>query len=292
MANRLIPYGYNCENGIYKADESEHLVLREIFDSYLKGQSLLQISKALNQAGTPFYLDKCGWNKARIKRILADKRYLGNGNFPQLISEDIFAKAVQLAEYKSCAYNADPISTTLKSKAYCKQCGSRMIYNNKCHGYPKWVCSSPECSEDSIIKAPAVEQAVTAIMNAVISNPQLLDGIADDAPLIMDNETSVKLNEINRRMNQRDISFEEIQSLIFEYADMLYQKSSYGINQKLTKILKQTYGSHESMKKLDTGLFNSTVSGFTIAKDGSVEITFINGVCIPQNITERSTTDA
>lgn len=292
MANRHIPYGYKCKNGIYKADEAERLTLDGIFGSYLAGKSLMQIAESLNQAEIPYYFNKCGWNKARIKRIIEDKRYLGNETFPQLISDEIFGKVGDLIGYKSPGYNIDKTTALLKGKAFCMVCGSRMIYNNKYHGFPKWECSSPECREERIIKAPAVEKELICIINAVIANPKLLEMSNAETSVIADNETGAMLNEINRRMNQRDIEFTDIQKLIFDYADTLYQKSNCGINQKLTKTLKRIFTAYKPADELDAGLFGSTVSSFTIAKDSTVEISFINGAVISQNIIERSNADA
>lgn len=287
MANRLIPYGYKNENGRFIAESAEAAVLLNIYENYNAGESLMQIADKLNRANTVFYLGKCGWSKARLKRILEDRRYLGEGEYPQIIPRELYEKAVQLIRDKSNGYNLDPVSSAMKQKAYCDECGSKMIFNHKCKGYPKWECGNPSCVTEENIRHRRVLTSLINIMNAVIANTKLFRSNENNS-YSPDAETTQKLNEINRKMNQRNIDFKSIQAEILAYADMLYQKCEAGIHKGLTESLMQIYTNRKITEELDTALFESTVSMFNIAKDGAVTVCFANGA----NITERSITDA
>lgn len=46
---RVLPYGYEYKDGIISNKEEEYIVVREIFNSYCKGNSLLKIAQFLNQ---------------------------------------------------------------------------------------------------------------------------------------------------------------------------------------------------------------------------------------------------
>lgn len=283
----MIPYGYKYENEKYAADDKEAETLLGIFNSYISGESLKQIADRLNQTNTVFYLGKCGWNKARIKRILENRNYIGDNGYPQIVPAELFGQAQPIINSKSPGYNLDPVTTAMKQKAYCEKCGSKMLFNNKCKGYPKWECSNPDCAETEKLKHRYILKSLINIMNGVIENPKLLHK-DDNCGILPDSESTQKLNDINRMMNQKDIDFKNIQAEILAYTDMLYQKCDSGINQNLTEALMQIYKEHKAMDKLDTALFEGTVSSFYIAKDGAVTVSFINGA----NITERSKTDA
>ena len=92
---------------IDKIKEEENIVVKEIFDSYSKGNSLLKIAQLLNQRNIEYQPGTIGWNKARLKRILEDERYLGKRNFPQIVSEDLFQACNGIKQAKNKQENTD-----------------------------------------------------------------------------------------------------------------------------------------------------------------------------------------
>ena len=48
MKHRNIPFGYHYENGMPAIQPAEAGTVKQIFDSYIQGQSLLNIAKKLN----------------------------------------------------------------------------------------------------------------------------------------------------------------------------------------------------------------------------------------------------
>ena len=89
MKNRNIPYGYCYNNGTIIVNPTESAIVGEVCLSYLEGQSLLKIAEWLNERLIEYLPGIYGWNKARVKRILEDERYLGTDSYPRLISEEI-----------------------------------------------------------------------------------------------------------------------------------------------------------------------------------------------------------
>lgn len=104
---RVLPYGYEYKDGIISNKEEENIVVKEIFDSYSKGNSLLKIAQLLNQRNIEYQPGTIGWNKARLKRILEDERYLGKRNFPQIVSEDLFQACNGIKQAKNKQENTD-----------------------------------------------------------------------------------------------------------------------------------------------------------------------------------------
>jgi len=71
------PYGYTYANGRLATVEEEARVVREVFESYLEGQTLQTIADHLNGRGVP---SKKGgkWRKQTISRMLKNPLYCGH----------------------------------------------------------------------------------------------------------------------------------------------------------------------------------------------------------------------
>ena len=78
-----IPYGYRIENGIAVIDEMAAEQVQRMFVNYLNGDSLI---KAAENAGIKA-------NHGSIKLMLQNRRYLGDGFYPPIISEETFNAA-------------------------------------------------------------------------------------------------------------------------------------------------------------------------------------------------------
>ena len=85
MKKRNIPFGYQWENGVITAHPTESKIVIGIFTAYITGQSLLQIAEALNKNGVEYLPGVVKWNKARLKRMIEDARYLGTESFPAIV---------------------------------------------------------------------------------------------------------------------------------------------------------------------------------------------------------------
>ena len=84
--NRVIPFGYCMKNGEITVDYTESKAVIEIFEEYLNGSSLKQIAKLMESEKIRYTADSEHWNKNMVKRIIENKKYLGNDKYPQIIS--------------------------------------------------------------------------------------------------------------------------------------------------------------------------------------------------------------
>ena len=92
--NRRIPFGYQMKNGEIVTEPKEMYAVSKIFADYLKGKSLLEISRSIQEEKIPYHPgEDLSWNKNMVKRILENEKYLGNDAYPQIISADIFHRA-------------------------------------------------------------------------------------------------------------------------------------------------------------------------------------------------------
>lgn len=74
------PFGYDIVRGRATINEKEAEQVRTIFASYLLGQSIVGAAKI---AGLDLF-------HTSVRRILTNRRYLGNDFYPQIIDEETF----------------------------------------------------------------------------------------------------------------------------------------------------------------------------------------------------------
>ena len=84
-------YGYTIRDGRLEIQEKEAENIRKIFKNYLAGNALI---KSANLAG----LKK---NSSSVKRILTNKKYLGNDIYPKIIDRESFEKAGQMLKERA-----------------------------------------------------------------------------------------------------------------------------------------------------------------------------------------------
>lgn len=80
-------YGYIIRDGKLEIEEKEAENIRKIFKNYLDGNALIKSAELIG-------LKK---NSSSVKRILTNKKYLGNDIYPKLIDKESFEKARQIA---------------------------------------------------------------------------------------------------------------------------------------------------------------------------------------------------
>ena len=129
MKNRTLPYGYQCCNGITVPQPQESEIVKRICESYLNGQSLLTIATWLNEEQIEYMPGVIGWNKARLKRIIEDERYLGKEPYPAILAEETYTAMQQIKEKRNTQKDTDrktdifQIAVPVK----CPNCGKRLI---------------------------------------------------------------------------------------------------------------------------------------------------------------------
>ena len=86
-------YGYTIRDGRLEIQEKEAENIRKIFKNYLAGNALI---KSADLAGVKK-------NSSSVKRILTNKKYLGNEIYPKIIDRESFEKAGQMLKERALA---------------------------------------------------------------------------------------------------------------------------------------------------------------------------------------------
>ena len=175
---RAIPFGYKYDVGQIVIDEKTACIVKEIFSQYVGGKSLLNISSLLNTMCIEYRPGVVGWNKARVKRIIEDKRYLGNENFPTIISKELAEKANAIKAKKSTHINIDPSNQiySLNAPIRCPCCGDVMkrIHEPRNKIPERWRCKNTDCHRIIPKSDSDLLLEIQSLINSLISNSDLI----------------------------------------------------------------------------------------------------------------------
>ena len=98
MRNRNIPFGYYYQNGVPVVHPQESRVVQGVFTAYLNGEPLSRIASHLTANLVEYLPGRWQWDKARVKRLLDNSKYMGEDGFPQIITDKEFQRVHQKKE--------------------------------------------------------------------------------------------------------------------------------------------------------------------------------------------------
>lgn len=152
-ANRKLPFGYAMRMGKICIQEQEAGLVKEIFSDYIRGVSFLRLTEKLNSQPVA-YNPQTRWNKNMVARILEDKRYVGEKDFPLIIEQDLMNAALAKRAAKQIASQPTELQKTLRRLSGQKAMQQmeqevltlldRLIRQPECVQFPSPVKVSPE----------------------------------------------------------------------------------------------------------------------------------------------------
>ena len=277
MKIRNIPYGYNYADGCVAVHPEESVIVCEIFNNYRAGKSLLAIAEDLNKRMVEYMVGVCGWNKARLKRLIEDERYLGKSIFPNIIDEEIYTEIQRIKDAKNSQKHVDRQADIFQihSPVKCPKCRREMRrrYDSRYTEKERWNCQNETCQTTVIKEDASLIQEIVELMNYAIENPETIVTAE-----IETKETEMQFSqfdtEISLLLGCGNTGKNDMQTKMLEYASLKYKicQSESIKTQKLKDLLANATPSQE----FPVELFNKTVKELCFHEDGSIEIIFIN----------------
>ena len=117
--NRTQPFGYRMELGKVVIDPDEARWVVYIYEQYIQGESFKSLSDTLCGTGIRYDADK-PWNKNMVARILQDRRYIGDGEYPKIIDDCTFYRADQKRSKKVSGGQVTKAQKILRKKSGCQ----------------------------------------------------------------------------------------------------------------------------------------------------------------------------
>ena len=277
MVNRLIRYGYKLSDGKLVPDENEASIVNEIFQKYANGISLKVIAEDLNARKVKYIGEKSGWNKHRIALMIEERKYIGENNYPAIISVELYNEANAIKDRKSFKPRvcSDDIETC-KTLVYCGQCGKIMCRKSIWDTREKWICNSRcKCAKyiDDFEVITAIKQGVKKIKDDL----SILAASEDRKNYEKTQEIMRCTNDIVRFINSAEPNFNVGKKMILECVNMKFQVCKEDKKAIYTDKIKH-FISDRNAEDIDISKINQIMSKIYINQDGSFTIEFINGL--------------
>ena len=277
MRNRSIPFGYHYQNGIMAVHPQESQTVQTVFSAYLSGEPLSKIAAHLT-AKLVEYLPGCWhWDKARVKRLLDNAKYIGNGEYPPIIKEKDFQMAHQKKERANT--NRQPVDEDIKlfkGLTHCHHCGNAMVrrMDSRMEHPVTWKC--PACDYFLPLPDEEFKHRVFLLQQRLVAKP-LLTEKEEEIP-VTSMEARRLTNEIFRKLDSGVYSEDELVNLALQCAAKNYEaiSSARHITERLTATLLHA----GPLSAFDRELFQRTVSEIHLAREGEILLKLQNGVFI------------
>ena len=278
MRNRSIPFGYHYQNGIMAVHPQESQTVRTVFSAYLSGEPLSKIAAHLTAKLVEYLPGYWKWDKARVKRLLDNANYIGNGEYPPIIKEKDF----QMAHQKKDSANtnrqiADEDIKLFKGLAHCHHCGGIMVRRMDSRmGHPvTWKC--PQCGYFLPLPDEEFKQRVFLLQKKLVEKPLLAEKEEETIP-VASMEARRLTNEIFRKLDSGVFSEDELVNLALQCAAKNYEaiSSARHITERLTVTLLHA----GPLSAFDRTLFEKTISEIHLTRKGEILLKLQNGVFI------------
>ena len=277
MRNRSIPFGYHYQNGIMAVHPQESQIVQAVFMAYLSGEPLSKIAAHLT-AKLVEYLPGCWhWDKARVKRILDNTKYIGNGEYPPIIKEKDFQMAHQKKERANT--NRQPVDEDIKlfkGLTHCHHCGNAMVrrMDSRMEHPVTWKC--PACDYFLPLPDEEFKHRVFLLQQRLVAKP-LLTEKEEEIP-VTSMEARRLTNEIFRKLDSGVYSEDELVNLALQCAAKNYEaiSSARHITDRLTATLLHA----GPLSAFDRELFQRTVLEIHLTRKGEILLKLQNGVFV------------
>ena len=277
MKKRSVLFGYTYHDGQLVTDSEKADIVKEIFNQYLENKSLLEISSMLNKLHIEYQPGVVNWNKARIKRIIEEKRYGGDDLYPQIIDTDTLTKANMIKAAKNNQQMIDRSSDiySISTLVVCPRCGGKMkrFVDRRTEIQQRWKCQSQSCKMKIIKDDTLFIKEITIVLNRLIEHPEHIKEIETGEREKL--ELSRIETEINRILDYGQADKEEMKSRLFEWASMKY--SCLDDVKYTSRRLISIFTIQKPVNRFSYELFRETVETISFNEDHEAVIKLING---------------
>lgn len=238
--NRKLPFGYRMEFGRIAVHPEEANWVQYIFTQYNQGVSFQGITDKMRSSGMPYDGDK-QWNKNMIARILADHRYCGDREYPQIIDAVTFQKAVERRNKKSTSQKKTEAQTALR-----KRCAGRIT--------------------------PYIEGEVLYLLNILAMNLERI--VTPQTPRANSQRLDALKSELEELISQLPVDENRARAVLQEIAAEMY--ADIDPREYETQRLRRLFQMETPHSELDANLIAMSISAVLVDGNGNVKIKLKN----------------
>lgn len=279
MELRTLLYGYNKHQFRFYPNSDESAVVKMIFDEYISGKTLQQIADRLTAKQIVYYKDKTAWNKNMVRRILENRHYIGDEEYPAIVTADEFEKANK----KRLSKGGERVTDTVQEKFFkyhtvCGKCGGRFTRRRTwSKTREKWCCTCG-CKNTVYIDDKLFYSQIHSIISRVIAEPALLNVLPQENSLCaLTPEVMRADKEIDRMTERKNIDFLPVKKAIFSNVSDKFDCCTLDRAKAFSGVLMQYYGEQTASDTINIKVLEDTVDKITVDENGIVSVEFLNG---------------
>lgn len=273
--------GYEIKNGRVSILPFEANIVKRIFEEYKNGKGLKRIAEELTEEKVVYFKENYQWNKNRILRILENKKYIGENDYPSILDRNEYEQTlIKKAEkgFKKKLLN-DTIKY-LKKNTYCKQCGLLLYRHSKWHTKERWICKN-KCKIENYIDDDEILNNIFKVIKKVTLSPSLLSTSSDIITYQPNLEIAKYNHEINRMTNEKEINFNLAKKTILTCAKLKFSQCIEDISNVYKSFIVQEI---DSTSQITKEYLKSTITKIEIEQSGTLIVTFLNGASISSEV--------
>lgn len=237
----------------------------------------------MSELGIRYHEATAEWNKHMVKRILENPKYAGLGDYPALLPADLWHKAQAVRIGKTADWASQSVCVEMvKRSFFCGECGSAISKDTSArNGTRWWHCSNTECAITLKMRDDDLEETVTALLNRLITSPELLNPLElSEPPITL--EAARMQNEINRELGKADINEEYLTALILGCAAEKYAMLDDGSEQRKIAGLKAELYKWPLLTDFDPALFSDAAESLLVMAEGTLALRTAGGNIISE----------
>ncbi|MFH1892348.1 MAG: recombinase family protein [Candidatus Zixiibacteriota bacterium] len=239
----VLGYDLDRERKRLIVDPNEAKIVRELFDLYLKRESMLKVAREANRRGwkTKSWVTKNGrirkgrpFDKARLQRILSDITYIGKvrhkeqsfpGEHSGIVDTSVFRQVQALIEKNRNAGGKayrNPHSGLLKRLLRCGNCGAAMGHTytqkkNKLYRY--YLCTTKQkqgrqTCDTPFLPAQDIEDFVVEMIKRIGSDPELMELAFAETMMQRESQQAGLEHERRKRCSEQQQAKARIERLV------------------------------------------------------------------------------
>lgn len=282
MANRYIPFGYEIVDAQVVIIEREAEVVRNVFSLYVQGNSLKTISERLNMMPISYAGDDRKWDKNMVKRMLENKKYIGDKDYPVIIPPETAELALKCKD-KKCAEISENDKIKLdmyRAKACCAICGAKMKRSHAGSGERRriyWQCTNAECDGNRhLFREKILDNMLLELLNELTDNLANID-YAEDREYEKNIEVIRLTNEMNELIQKPDTDSGEVIDKIMELASAKFNICEAGDNSAITEKIKSELAILPKQTTVDGRAADKVIKSIKMHPHKHIWVQLING---------------
>ena len=269
MKIRSLPFGYRIRDGKVCVDERNSSTVRMIFEGYIQNASYQKLADTLERRGVPYTPEK-RWNKNIVARILKDRHYIGDEEYPPIITRDMFQRAEAANTWSCDSPERIRLIKNIRALVRCPVCSGSMIRNHRSN----WRC--PNCMDTSVkVTDGALEHSAVELLeqsDRTASGMEIPD-ISSELKTVQGAE-----NELLQALDQAEFDETATKGRAMVLASARFD--ALGSEDYETMRLKYILSNREQDGEFDAGLFFDIASAILIYPSGAVSLKLKNGKII------------